>query len=69
MFCLDKWYFDLVTDAGDAYYLYSMDVGGYFTSLGNNFAGPRPAIVSVEGGKPTLIRRRETYEDLIERDL
>lgn len=45
-----------------------MDVGAYFTSLGNNFAGPRPAIVEIENGSATLIRRRETFEDLISRD-
>jgi diaminopimelate decarboxylase len=45
-----------------------MDTGAYFTSLGNNFAGPRPAIVMVEDGKAALIRRRETFEDLYSRD-
>jgi len=46
-----------------------MDTGAYFTSLGNNFAGPRPAIVMLENGKAALIRRRETFDDLIARDL
>jgi diaminopimelate decarboxylase len=46
-----------------------MDTGAYFTSLGNNFAGPRPAIVMVERGKEELIRRRETFEDLFSRDV
>ncbi len=46
-----------------------MDTGAYFTSLGNNFAGPRPAIVLVEDGRATLIRRRETWDDLFSRDL
>jgi diaminopimelate decarboxylase len=45
-----------------------MDVGAYFTSLGNNFAGPRPAIVMIENGSPVLIRRRETCDDLVSRD-
>jgi diaminopimelate decarboxylase len=45
-----------------------MDTGAYFTSLGNNFAGPRPAVVMIEQGKATLIRRRETFEDLFFRD-
>jgi diaminopimelate decarboxylase len=53
--------------AGDV--LAVMDVGAYFTSLGNNFAGPRPAIVMIEDGKAMLIRRRETFEDLISRDI
>ncbi|MBU2506309.1 MAG: hypothetical protein KJ799_06245 [Bacteroidetes bacterium] len=46
-----------------------MDTGAYFTSLGNNFAGPRPAIVTVENGQAQLIRRRESFDDLIVRDL
>nr|MBA3765636.1 hypothetical protein [Acidobacteriota bacterium] len=45
-----------------------MDVGAYFTSLGNNFAGPRPAIVMIENGSTNIIRRRETCEDLVFRD-
>ena len=45
-----------------------MDTGAYFTSLGNNFAGPRPAVVMIEQGNATLIRRRETFEDLFSRD-
>jgi diaminopimelate decarboxylase len=53
--------------AGDV--LAVMDVGAYFTSLGNNFAGPRPAIVMIENGTATLIRRRETFEDLASRDM
>jgi diaminopimelate decarboxylase len=46
-----------------------MDTGAYFTSLGNNFAGPRPAIVMIEDSAASLIRRRETYEDLVARDV
>jgi len=45
-----------------------MDTGAYFTSLGNNFAGGRPGIVMIEGGQAGLVRRRETYEDLVARD-
>jgi len=46
-----------------------MDAGAYFTSLGNTFAGPRAAIVLIEDGSSRLIRRRETYQDLVARDL
>lgn len=46
-----------------------LDVGAYFTSLGNNFAGPRPPIVMLEADTVRLIRRRETYRDLFTRDL
>jgi diaminopimelate decarboxylase len=45
-----------------------MDTGAYFTSLSNNFAGPRPAVVMVENGGPRLIRRRETFDDIFSRD-
>lgn len=45
-----------------------MDVGAYFLSQGNTFAGQRPAIVMVNNSKATLIRRRETYYDLVSRD-
>jgi len=45
-----------------------MDTGAYFTSLSNNFAGPRPAVVMVDNGEPRLIRRRETFEDIFSRD-
>jgi len=46
-----------------------MDTGAYFTSLGNNFAGPRPAIVLIEDGRANLIRRRETWKDMFSRDV
>jgi diaminopimelate decarboxylase len=46
-----------------------LDVGAYFTSLGNTFGGPRPAIVMLDGGDVRLIRRRETYEDVFARDV
>jgi len=45
-----------------------MDTGAYFTALGNNFAGPRPALVTVDDGTATLARRRESFEDMISRD-
>lgn len=53
-------------EAGDL--LAVMDTGAYFTSLGNNFAGVRPAIVMIDGGRASLVRRRETYDDLVSRD-
>ncbi len=46
-----------------------MDAGAYFTSLGNNFAGPRPAIVMIDKGVPKLARRREAFEDMVSRDV
>jgi diaminopimelate decarboxylase len=46
-----------------------MDTGAYFTSLGNNFAGARPGIVVIADGRAKLVRRRESYKDLVLRDI
>lgn len=45
-----------------------LDVGAYFTTLGNTFAGPRPAIAMLDDDMAHLIRRRETFDDLFARD-
>jgi len=45
-----------------------MDSGAYFTSLESSFGFPRPAIVSVMGDHHALIRRRETFKDMVARD-
>jgi diaminopimelate decarboxylase len=45
-----------------------MDAGAYFTSFANDFAFPRPAVVLVRDGKPTVIRRRETFEAMVAMD-
>jgi diaminopimelate decarboxylase len=45
-----------------------MDSGAYFTSWESNFGYPRPAVIEVAGGKHRLIRRRETFRDMMERD-
>lgn len=45
------------------------DAGAYFTVQETNFGFPRPAIVSVRLGKATLLRRRETFEDMVARDV
>jgi diaminopimelate decarboxylase len=52
---------------GDRLVLY--DAGAYFVPMNNNFAGPRPAIFLIDGNDSGLIRRRETFEDLYQRDL
>ncbi len=46
-----------------------LDAGAYFVPMNNNFAGPRPAIFMINGRGSGLIRRRETFEDLYQRDL
>jgi hypothetical protein len=45
-----------------------LDTGAYFVSMNNNFAGPRPAIVLIDGQKAQLTRRRESIEDMYQRD-
>lgn len=46
-----------------------MDSGAYFTALESSFGFPRPAIVAVEGTSVRPLRARETYEDMIARDV
>lgn len=49
---------------GDALAL--MDAGAYGFSMASNYnAQPRPAEVLVDGGQVRLIRRRETFEDML----
>ena len=44
--------------------------GAYQLSMGSNYNGARkPAVVLVENGKGRLIQRRETLDDLLQRDL
>jgi diaminopimelate decarboxylase len=45
------------------------DAGAYFTVQESNFGFPRPPIVAVRDGKATLLRRRETFEDMVSRDI
>jgi diaminopimelate decarboxylase len=41
-----------------------MDAGAYFVPFSTSFSFPRPAIVVLDGGVATRIRRRETFDDL-----
>jgi len=46
------------------------DCGAYCLAMGSNYnASLKPAIVMVSDGKARLIRRRETYEDLLRHDV
>ncbi len=45
-----------------------MDAGAYFTATETTFGGPRPAVILIENGRPRVVRRRETYEDLVARE-
>ena len=46
-----------------------MDSGAYFTSLGNNFAGPRCGIILLDNRTRQIIKRKEEFEDMILRDM
>jgi diaminopimelate decarboxylase len=44
--------------------------GAYHLSMGSNYnAALRPAVVFIDGGEVRLVQRRETFEDLVRRDL
>lgn len=45
-----------------------MDSGAYFTSWESNFGFPRPAIVSALEGEVRVLRRRETFSEMWQRD-
>jgi diaminopimelate decarboxylase len=45
------------------------DAGAYFTVQESNFGFPRPAMVGVRDGGARLLRRRESFEDMVARDL
>lgn len=46
-----------------------MDSGAYFTSWESNFGFPKPAIVSVFQGDHSLLRARETFDDMVSLDI
>jgi diaminopimelate decarboxylase len=52
---------------GDA--LAIMDAGAYFVPFATSFSFPQPAIVMVEEGRHRLVRRAETYDDLVALDI
>jgi len=45
-----------------------MDAGAYFVPNQMNFSNPRPAAVMVKDGSATLIRRRESFDDIVRLD-
>jgi diaminopimelate decarboxylase len=46
-----------------------MDSGAYFTSWESAFGHPRPAVVMVKNGKCRTLRRRETFDEMLSRDV
>lgn len=45
------------------------DAGAYFTVQESNFGFPRPAILAVREGRARVLRRRETFDDMVARDV
>jgi diaminopimelate decarboxylase len=45
------------------------DAGAYFTVQESNFGFPRPAILAVRDGTVRVLRRRETFDDMVARDV
>jgi diaminopimelate decarboxylase len=46
-----------------------MDSGAYFTALESSFGFPHPAVAAVSSGHHALIRRRESFKDMTQRDV
>lgn len=46
-----------------------MDAGAYFIPNQMNFSNPRPAAVMVADGQATLLRARETFDDIVRLDV
>ncbi|MCP3144651.1 type III PLP-dependent enzyme domain-containing protein [Pyxidicoccus xibeiensis] len=42
-----------------------MDAGAYFVPFATSFSYPQPAIIALDGGKEQLLRRAETFDDLV----
>lgn len=45
------------------------DAGAYFVPFATSFSFPKPAVVMVDGGRATTLRRAETFADLIALDV
>jgi diaminopimelate decarboxylase len=46
-----------------------MDAGAYFVPFSTTFSFPKPAIVVQDGPDVTVVRRRETFEDMTSYDV
>lgn len=53
--------------AGD--YMLVMDAGAYFIPNQMNFSFPRPPAVMIRDGKVTMIRERESFDDIVRLDV
>jgi len=59
----------LMPDVRPGEVLALMDSGAYFTAMESSFGFPRPAIVAVDGASCRLVRARETFDDMVSRDV
>ena len=50
-------------------FLAVLDAGAYSISLSQQFIRPRPPVVMVDGGEGRLVRRGETFEDMLKCDI
>lgn len=46
-----------------------LDAGAYFVPFSTSFSFPQPAIVMIDGHAHQLLRRAETFEDMVRRDV
>jgi diaminopimelate decarboxylase len=46
-----------------------MDSGAYFEPDSTSFSFQRPGTVAIEGEQVRVVRRAETFEDMIHRDI
>lgn len=53
-------------DIGD--YIALMDVGAYTVALSNQFLRPRPYSILIDKNKVTIIKEKETYDDVLNKD-
>ena len=60
----------LVDAPGNLIVFALMDTGAYFISMLSNFCSfPKPAAIMIEDGQHELIRRREVFSDLFNKDV
>jgi diaminopimelate decarboxylase len=45
-----------------------LDAGAYFVPFSTSFSFPQPAIAIIDGSSHQLLRRAETFEDMVDRD-
>jgi diaminopimelate decarboxylase len=59
----------LMPDVNPGEVIAVMDSGAYFTAMESSFGFPHPAIVVVNGGTCKLVRTRETFDEMVSRDV